>query len=396
MSDEGPLPYGHHEVDDEDIAAVVRVLRGETLTQGPAVALFEAALCRQFGAAHAVAVSSGTAALHLGMLALGIGPGDLVIVPPLTFVASADAALYCGADVAFVDVEGGTALIDPAALDAFLSSYRGPRRPRAVVAVHYAGLPADMPALGAICARFGVELIEDACHAPGATWLDAAGRERTIGDATTSAFAALSFHPVKHLTTGEGGAVMTARRDVAERVTMLRVHGITRTPEQMERNEGPWWYEQHHLGFNCRMPDVLATLGTSQLRKFAARLERRRQIARRYRVAFAEVPGVGVQAEPPGRTHAYHLFPILVEHRAAVFAALASRQIRAQVHYIPVHRQPLYRARYGAQRFPGAESWYERVLSIPMFPSLGDDDVQRVCEAVATAVHGACAVPAGP
>ncbi len=394
MSDGPVIPYGRHRVEDEDIAAVVEVLRGDWLTQGPAVGAFETALCRRLGAPEAIAVNSGTAALHLGMLAMGIGPGDLVVVPPMTFVASANAALYCGADVAFVDVQPATALIDPGALDGFLAAYRGPLRPKAVVAVHYAGLPADLVALGEVCRRHGVALIEDACHAPGADWTDAAGRKRVVGDASTSTFAALSFHPVKHLTTGEGGAVMTTSPDLAEKVRMLRSHGITRSPARMERNEGVWWYEQHHLGFNYRMPDVLAALGTSQLHRFDAGLTRRRAIAARYREAFAAAPEIGLQAVPAGRTHAYHLFPILVERRAEALSDLAALGIRGQVHYIPVHRQPYYRARYGPQSFPHAERWYEREISIPMYHAMTDADAARVCDAVVRVVGGAPVVAA--
>jgi len=392
MSHEPIIPYGRHHLDEDDIAAVVRVLRGEWLTQGPVVGEFEQALCLRLGAAEAVVVNSGTAALHAGMLALGIGPGDLVIVPPITFVASANAALYCGAEVAFVDVDPATGLIDPAAVEAFLGSYRGPHRPRAIVAVHYAGLPADLVALGALCSRRGLDLIEDACHAPGATWTDAERRLRTIGDASTSAFAALSFHPVKHLTTGEGGAVMTGRPELAARARMVRTHGITREPGQLERNEGSWWYEQQALGFNYRMPDILAALGRSQLNKLDASLARRREIAAHYEQAFKGLAGLQLPTKPLGRTHAYHLFPILVERRAEVMAGLAERGIQAQVHYIPVHQQPFYRSRYGAQRFPGAEAWYSREVSIPMFPALRDADVRRVCDAVVEAVRGPGAV----
>jgi UDP-4-amino-4,6-dideoxy-N-acetyl-beta-L-altrosamine transaminase len=394
MSDGPVIPYGHHLVDDEDVAAVVAVLRGEWLTQGPVVAEFEGALCRRFGAAQAVAVNSGTAALHVGMLALGIGPGDLVIVPPITFLASANAALYCGADVAFVDVEPERALLDPAALTAFLETYRGAARPRAVVAVHLGGLPADLVALGEVCARFGLELIEDACHAPGATWTGASGRRRIIGEAGTSAFAVLSFHPVKHLTTAEGGAVMTNRLALAERARILRTHGMVRAPGKLERNEGPWWYEQHALGYNYRMPDVLAALGLSQLKRFDLGLARRQTIAARYRAAFADLPEVGLQPVPEGRTHAYHLFPILVEDRAEVMADLLRRGVRGQVHYIPVHRQPLYRARYGSLVLPHAEAWYAREISIPMFHGMTDEMVERVCGAVAAAVRERRAVTA--
>ena len=382
MSETALVPYGRQAIDEDDVEAVARVLRGDWLTQGPAVAEFERALCAAFGARGALAVNSGTAALHAGMLALGIGPGDLVIVPPITFVASANAALYCGAEVAFVDVEPDTGLLSVDGLEEFLAGYRGPLRPRAVVAVHYAGLPCDMVRLGEVCARYGLELIEDACHSPGATWTDAGGQVRVVGDGTASAFTALSFHPVKHVTTAEGGAVMSSRPDVLERAALFRTHGITRDPKLLRANDGPWWYEQHELGFNYRMPDVLAALGTSQLRKHARWLEHRRAVARQYREALTDVPGIALQAERVGRAHAYHLFPVLAEQRDELFAELVARGIRPQVHYIPVHQQPYYVRRYGAQHFPAAEAWYRREISIPMHQGLTAADVERVCESL--------------
>jgi UDP-4-amino-4,6-dideoxy-N-acetyl-beta-L-altrosamine transaminase len=372
------IPYGRQSIDDADVAAVERVLRGDWLTQGPAVEAFEEALCTALDSPWSVAVNSGTAALHVGMLAMGIGEGDLVIVPPITFAASGNAARYCGAEVAFVDVEPDTALLDADALDRFLIEYRGPLRPRAVVAVHYAGLPADLLRLARVCEAHGIALIEDACHAPGATWTDDDGTVRKVGSGTVSAFTALSFHPVKHLTTGEGGALLTRDPKIAEGARLFRSHGITRDPARVEANEGPWWYEMQALGFNYRLPDVLAALGTSQLAKQTPWLARRRAIAARYRQAFSDCDQVGMQAERAGREHAYHLFPVLVEDRKAAYATLHAAGIRAQVHYIPVHQLPYYRARYGAQHFPHAEAWYARELSIPMFPAMTDADVDIV------------------
>lgn len=384
MSDRPILPYGRQQIDDDDVAAVVEVLRGDWLTQGPAIPAFEAALCAAFGAPHAVVVNSGTAALHLGMMALGIGPGDAVIVPPITFAASGNAALYCGADVVFADVEPDTALISVGAVERVIRGHKGPGRLRAVVAVHYAGLPCDLEALGALCRQHGLELIEDACHAPGATWTDARGTVRSCGDASTSAFAAFSFHPVKHFTTGEGGAVMTARPELADHVRDLRTHGITRAAGKMKKNEGPWWYEMQQLGFNYRMPDLLAALGTSQLAKHARWLERRRTLAARYRARLSGRSAVGVQALRPGREHAYHLFPALVERRREMFDHLVSLGIRPQVHYIPMHLLPYYVERYGTQQLPASEAWYARELSLPMYPGMSDQDVDRVCDALAS------------
>ena len=388
MTERRTIPYARHTIDEDDVAAVVRVLRGDWLTQGPAVADFERALGAALGpAATVVAVSSGTAALHLGMLALGIGPGDLVLVPPITFVASANAARYCGAEVAFVDVEPDTGLISVEALEGFLAGYVGPHRPRAVVAVHYGGLPCDLARLGPLCKRHGLELIEDACHAPGATWTDAAGSVHPMGDASGGAFAAFSFHPVKHITTAEGGAVVSHRPALTERVRMLRTHGITRDPRLMGSNDGPWWYELQELGFNYRMPDVLAALGTSQLRKHRAWLRRRREIGARYREVFGGESAIGVQALRPGREHAYHLFTILVDRRDQMFTEVLASGIRPQVHYIPMHMQPYYRTRYGDQRLAAAESWYRRELSIPLFPAMTEDEVEHVGRAVVDAAR---------
>ena len=381
-----PIPYGRQCIGDDDIDAVVRVLRGDWLTQGPSVVEFETALSREFGAAHSIAVNSGTAALHLGMAAMGIGAGDVVVVPPITFVASANAALYCGADVAFVDVEPETGLISCDALEEFLTTdARGPRV-RAVVAVHYAGLPCDVGRLATLCRTHGVALIEDACHALGATWTDVDGKLHAIADGCLSAFAALSFHPVKHITTAEGGAVVTNDPELAARVVMLRSHGVTRDPRMLEQNDGPWYYEQQALGFNYRMPDVLAALGASQLTKHSNWLKRRREVAAVYRDTFADVAQIRLQAQCPGRVHAYHLFPIRVAGRRAVFDRLVHLGIRPQVHYIPVNVQPYYRKRYGVVPMPAAEAWYASELSIPMFQGISDRQVAYVCDAVLAAV----------
>lgn len=381
-----PIPYGRQCIGEDDIEAVTRVLRGDWLTQGPAVIDFESALKTQFGAANALAMNSGTAVLHAGMAALGITTGDVVVVPPITFVASANAALYCGAEVAFVDVEPDTGLLSVEALESFLSTDPRRNKVKAVVAVHYAGLPCDLTALSEICGRWNIALIEDACHAPGATWTDADGAVHTIGDASVSTFTVLSFHPVKHITTAEGGALLTNDSVLAERARVFRTHGITREPSALQANDGPWYYEQSLLGFNYRMPDVLAALGESQLAKHERWLRRRREVAQVYRERLGDCMGVGLQAIRPGRSHAYHLFPILVEERSAVFGRLVQRGIRPQVHYIPVHTQPFYRARYGKLSMPGAEAWYAKELSIPMFQSITDEQVAYVCASVRAAV----------
>lgn len=368
----GPLPYGRQSLDEDDIAAVVEVLRSDWLTTGPKVAEFEAALAGVAGVPHAVAVSSGTAALHAGMAALGIGPGDEVIVPALTFAASANCVVYQGGTPVFADVDPDTLLIDPASA----ASLVGPRT-RAVVAVDYAGQPCDYPALRELADRHGLALVADACHSLGGA-LDG----RPVGSlADLSAF---SFHPVKHIATGEGGAVTTADPELAERLRVFRNHGIT-TDHRQRSQSGAWHYELVDLGFNYRLSDIACALGISQLHKLPAFVARRQELAARYDDMLA---GVRPLVTRPGVSHAYHLYVVRAPRRDEAFAALRDRGIGANVHYVPVHLHPFYRERFGTGPglCPAAEAAYEEILSLPMFPAMDDRDVDEVAEALVAAV----------
>lgn len=383
-----PLSYARQFVDDDDVAAVVHVLRGDWLTQGPAVEAFEEALARACAVRFAVAVSSGTAALHLACLACGLGPGHTGITSPITFVASANAVAYCGATPRFADVDPTTVTLDPAALaDACVR-----HRPRVVIPVDFAGQPADLPAIRAIADRHGALVIEDAAHALGATYTQD-GRTIPAASCAHAHLAVLSFHPVKHITTGEGGAVLTNDPELARRVRELRSHGIHRDPGRLTRRDGPWYYEQTDLGFNYRMTDLQAALGLSQLAKLPHFVARRRELVEHYRARLAgRADDVRLLIESAGRTSSYHLLVAGIAGGAArrrrVFDLLLARGIRPQVHYIPVHLQPWYREYCGTRPgdFPHAEHYYAGCLSLPLFPAMTDADCDRAADAFLAAL----------
>ena len=373
MSEE-PIPYGRQWVDDEDVAAVVEVLRSDFLTTGPAVDRFEVALAEAAGARRAVAVNSGTAALHAMYFAAGLRPDDEVVTTPLTFAATANAALYLGATVRFADVRRDTGNIDPEAVEAAI----GPQT-RLVVAVDYTGHPADYDELHDATRDHGVTVLADAAHSLGAIY-----RGRPVG--TLGAASALSFHPVKPITTAEGGAVVTDDAELADRAARFRTHGVTRDPASMERNEGSWHYEQHDLGFNYRLSDVQAALGTSQLRRLPAFVARRREIARRYLEALRDVPGIELPTVRHRVEPGWHLFVVRVHQtsrRRPFFDALRRAGLGVQVHYIPVYLHPYYR-RLGFEpgTCPIAEDFAARAISLPIFPRMADDGVDRVIETV--------------
>jgi UDP-4-amino-4,6-dideoxy-N-acetyl-beta-L-altrosamine transaminase len=374
------LPYGRHALDDDDIAAVVGVLRGDWLTTGPAVARFEAALAAASGARRAVAVSSGTAALHAAYFAAGLRAGDEVVTSPLTFAATANAALYLGATVRFADVSPDTGNLDPEAAEAALTA-----RTRLLVPVDFAGHPADYPALRALAERRGLHLVADAAHSLGAT-LDGAPVARLAGIAATS------FHPVKAITTGEGGAVLSDDAAVAEAALRFRSHGMVRDPARLrEPPHGPWYHEQHDLGFNYRLTDIQCALGESQLRKLPAFIARRRAIAARYDAALSSLEGIEVPRVRPGAAPARHLYVLRVREagrRLAFFGRLRERGLGVQVHYLPVYLHPYYRALgHEPGSCPRAEDIYARSVSIPIFPRMSDADVDRVIETVAAAAR---------
>jgi perosamine synthetase len=371
------LPYGRQEIDDADVAAVTEVLRGDWLTTGPKVAEFERALAAVAGTADAVAVSSGTAAVHAAMFALGIGPGDEVIVPPMTFAATANAVVYQGATPVFADVDPATLLVDPDAVAACVTA-----RTKAVAAVDYAGQPCDYDRLERIAQRHGLRLVDDACHAIGGSY-----RSRPVG--ALAAMSALSFHPVKHVTTGEGGAVTTDDAELARRLRLFRNHGISGDFRQRAAQDS-WVYEMIELGYNYRLSDLQCALGITQLAKLPRSIARRRAIAGRYTAALADLPGIKPLAVRGDVAHAYHLYVVQIEparlrvDRGTIFRALRAEGIGVNVHYIPVHLHPYYRRRFGTAPglCPVAEAAYERILSLPMFPSMTDRDVADVIEAI--------------
>jgi perosamine synthetase len=358
------IPYGHQSIDSDDVAAVAAVLEGDWLTQGPHIEAFEDGLAASVGARYAVAFATGTAALHAAAAAAEIGPGDLVVTSPLSFVASANCARYVGARAGFVDIDPTTLNLDVAAV---------PKHADALVAVHYAGLPVD---LSRLTARPRV-VIEDAAHALGACTPDG-----PVGSCARSDMCTFSFHPVKALTTGEGGAVSTNNAQLAERLRVFRNHGIVRAPEK-----GGWFYEVHELGFNYRLTDIQAALGTSQLRKLGRFVERRNALAARYRELLAELP-VELPPEPQrGFTHAYHLFPVQVPNRRHVYDTLRADGIGVQVHYVPIYRHPLYAdGDVCPASFPHTESAYERLLSLPLYPDLNDLEQDRVVQTLRAAL----------
>jgi UDP-4-amino-4,6-dideoxy-N-acetyl-beta-L-altrosamine transaminase len=373
------IPYARQSVDEDDIEAVARVLRSDFLTTGPAVAEFERGLQQATGAGHAVAVSSGTAALHASYAAAGIGPGDEVITSPLTFAATSNAALYLGARPVFADVDADTGIIDPAAVESAIT-----RRTRAVVAVDFAGLPADHERLRAIASSHGLRLIADATHSLGAVY-----QGRPVG--TLADLTILSFHPVKAITTGEGGAVLTDADADADFVRSFRTHGIVRAPAALRRNEGPWHQEMQALGFNYRLTDMQAALGSSQLRKLDRFIARRREIAGRYDRALSGVAGINLPGRREGSESAWHLYVLRVDEpgrRQAFFDALRERGLGVQLHYVPVYFHPYYEdLGYARGLCPRAEDFSARSVSIPLYPALTDEQVARVVEVVEEAAR---------
>ena len=371
------IPYGRQTISEKDVEAVAKVLRSDWLTQGPWVKRFEERLAECCGARFAVAVSSGTAALHLACLAAGIGPGDCVAVPTLTFVASANCALYCGGQPVLADVDSKTLILNSQSLAAIRPRQK---KWKAVIPVHFAGLPCDMEEIQRWARQEGALVIEDACHALGARWKDSRGVWHRVGDCSCSDLTCFSFHPVKHITTGEGGAILTNNPELYAKLEVLRTHGITKDPGRLIRCDGGWYYEMQALGFNYRITDFQCALGFSQLDELPAWVARRRAIADRYREAFCSLCYMAFQDEPPGFESSYHLFVVRVPRRREVFQRLREKGLGVQVHYIPMHLQPYYQERLGyrAGDFPSAESYYEAAISLPVFPAMTDEEVKTV------------------
>lgn len=387
--------YGRHTIDQDDRDAVAEVLGGDWLTQGPKVEEFERAVAACCGAPEVVACNNGTSALHLAYAACGLGRGDVVLTSPITFLATANAARMLDADVRFADVDAHTACLDPEAVARFLAGPEG-GRVKVVCAVHMAGQPADMRALAEVVRGHGIRLVEDASHALGARHPDGT----PVGGAGYGELVTFSFHPVKPVTTGEGGAVAAHSAEAAAHMRKLRSHGMRRDafvcPEESVSASGvanPWYYEMDEVGFNYRLPDINAALGVSQMRKLDTLLDRRNALAARYDALIAErLPGLAVPlARRAGVRHGWHIYVVRLDfvalgvERAAVMAGLRAAGIGTQVHYIPVHMQPYYRAHggWGRGSFPNAERYYDQALTLPLFPRMDDDDPARVVDALA-------------
>jgi len=385
------IPYGRQNIGDDDIEAVIEVLRSDYLTTGPVINAFEKALSQHVRSDHAVVCSSGTAALHLAMLGLQFQRGDVAIVPSVTFVATANAVRYVDGEVVFADVDPDTGLMRASDFEAALERATG-KNVRAVLPVHFAGQCADMEAIAEIAAAHDVAVIEDASHAIG-TRYRVGKSEWQVGECVHSHAAIFSFHPVKTIAMGEGGAVTMQDTAFAQQLRRLRSHGIERDPSQFVNSDaaaGPWYYEMAELGFNYRATDIQCALGLSQLRKIANFVRCRAELVSRYdRLLDGLSSAVRPLARVPDCTPAWHLYVVLIDFgelglsRATVMNQLRQQGIGTQVHYIPLHLQPYYRGRYGEMSLPGAERFYETALSLPLYPQLGEADQDRVVTALA-------------
>ena len=383
------IPYGRQSISESDIAAVGDVLRSDFLTQGPIVPKFENALGQRCGTRFAVAMNSATSALHLGCLALGVGQGDIVWTSPISFIASANCAKYCGADVDFVDIESNTYNMSPQALEKkLIAAQRDGNLPKVVIPVHIAGQSCDMAGIHSLSQRFGFSIIEDASHAVGSTY-----RGKPTGSCEFSDITVFSFHPVKIITTGEGGMALTNDPELAKSMFRLRSHGITRDAGEMQQEpDGPWYYEQLELGFNFRMTDIAAGLGINQLQRIDEFVSRRNEIAESYDSIFANT-AVKAPTRSPDTYSAFHLYIVRVifsdygTTQNRVFENLHANQILANLHYIPIYRQPYYRQfGYSRESFPESEKYYSEAISLPMYPGLSAADQEFVAETLLSAL----------
>ncbi|GAB2649561.1 UDP-4-amino-4,6-dideoxy-N-acetyl-beta-L-altrosami ne transaminase [Emticicia sediminis] len=372
------IPYGKQHITDEDIAAVIETLKSPFLTSGPKVAEFEAAFAQYIGCKYAVAVANGTAALHISCMALDVNASSKVITTPITFSASANCVRYCGGEVVFADINPDTVLLDIDKVRNLLEQH--PKGTfKGIIPVDFAGYPVDLEAFRKLANEYDLWILEDACHAPGGSFIGNSGKNHQCGDSSLADLAIFSFHPVKHIATGEGGMVTTNDEELYKKLKKYRSHGMVYQGDPaLIENHGGWYMELQDLGYNYRMPDVLCNLGISQLKRAEEGLEKRQAIAKRYDEAFA---GTNVKTiiPPNNVSHAYHLYVIQIEDRKGLYDYLRTKQIFAQVHYIPVHLMPYYKG-LGSKTgdFPNAEKYYEHCLSIPMYPTLTTEEQEFV------------------
>jgi len=384
-----PIPYGRQHITPEDIQAVVATLQADFLTQGPKVSEFESKFAEYIGSRFAVAVANGTGALHLCTLALDVNEKSNVITTPITFVASANCVRYCGGTVWFADIDPKTGLLDLNKVRQLLESkpkgfFKG------IIPVDFAGYPVNTEVLRQLADSYDLWIIEDACHAPGGYFIDSEGKKQNCGNGTYADLAIFSFHPVKHIATGEGGMITTNNLELYKKLLLLRTHGIMKDPNLLQENHGGWYYEMQELGFNYRMPDILASLGISQLQRANTSLHRRQELAQRYHAAFRNENALIIlnpeSYHPKLKQdigHAYHLYIIQVEDRNGLYNFLHKSHIFAQIHYIPVHTMPYYQ-QFGWKKgnFPLAEIYYHNCISLPMYPALTDEEQDYVISKV--------------
>ena len=378
------IPYGRQEVTQEDVDAVVTVLKSEFLTQGFAVPLFEQVVCEYTGAKYGVAVSSATSALHLACLALGLGKGDWLWTSPITFVASANCGIYCGAKVDFVDIDQKTYNLSPQVLeDKLIRAEKKGKLPKIVIPVHFSGQSCEMEKIYQLSQQYGFKIIEDASHAIGGKY-----KNKPIGSSQYSDITVFSFHPVKIITTGEGGMAVTNNQKLAEKMSLLRSHGITRDHNLMTKEpDGPWYYQQIELGFNYRMTDIQAALGVSQMKRLDQYINKRHEIVSKYDYEFQELD-VTTPFQKRESYSAFHLYVIMLEerlslHHKEIFIMFREKEVGVNLHYIPVHTHPYYRGMgFKMGDYPNSESYYQHAISLPIYPSLSDEEQNRVIDTV--------------
>ncbi len=385
------IPYGKQFISEEDTKAVVEALHSDFLTQGPRIAEFEKNFAAYIGCKYAVAVSNGTAALHLPLLGMGLKEGDNVITTPITFAASANAARYCGANVYFVDIDPDTFVMSIDALKELLEKH--PKGFfKAVIPVDFTGYPVNLEKIKVLADQYSLFILEDACHSPGGYFIDSDGKKQNCGNGRFADAAAFSFHPVKHIASGEGGMITTNNEQLYKKILQLRSHGITKEHLHYDFPEpelqGAWYYEMQTLGYNYRITDIQAALGNSQLKRAEAGINRRQEIAKKYREAF-KTPAIKMQREDAAAFNAYHLFVIEVQNRKGLYEFLLQNGIFAQIHYVPVHLMPYYRQLgWKPSDFPKAENYYKHCISLPMYPTLTDEEQNYVIKKVLSFVNG--------
>lgn len=379
-----PIPYGRQNITPEDINSVISSLTSDFLTQGPAVSEFEGKFANYIGCKYAVAVSNGTAALHLCALALNVNEQTNAITSPITFAASANCIKYCGGNIFFGDIDPETYSLDPVKTEELIKS-KPPGFFNGIVVVDFAGYAVNLEAFRKIAQKYNLWIIEDACHSPGGYFIDTAGNTQKCGNGQFADLAVFSFHPVKHIACGEGGMITTNDKTLYERLLLLRTHGITRDTSKMAENHGGWYYEMVELGYNYRLTDFQAALGTSQLKRADEGLKRRKEIAAKYNAAFDNKAGI-LSHSGLVDGHAYHLYIIRVSDRKRLYDFLRTKNIYAQVHYVPVYKFPFYHKENDETKCPAAEQYYSECLSLPMFPSLTDEEQSYVIDCVLSSI----------